>query len=59
MAKIYVKQILAGKITLNDVPTKWFDTVKKYLLIMLENEDITQIEYDKYVTSKNIQESEG
>lgn len=31
MAKIYYKQILAGKITLDDVPEKWYDEVKKML----------------------------
>lgn len=31
MAKIYYKQILAGKITLKDVPLKWYNDVKKML----------------------------
>lgn len=31
MAKIYYKQILAGKITLDDVPEKWYEEVKKML----------------------------
>jgi len=31
MAKIYYRQILANKITLDDVPERWRDEVKKLL----------------------------
>lgn len=31
MAKIYYKQILAGKMTLEEVPSKWYEEVKKML----------------------------
>lgn len=31
MAKIYYRQILANKITLDDVPERWKDEVKKML----------------------------
>lgn len=34
MAKIYVKRILAGLMTLDEVPDKWYEEVKK----MLENQ---------------------
>lgn len=33
MAKIYYRQIIAGKITLEDVPERWREEVRK----MLEN----------------------
>lgn len=31
MAKFYVRQIKAGKMTLEDVPARWYDAVKKAL----------------------------
>lgn len=31
MAKIYYKQIIAGKMTIDDVPTKWREAVEKLL----------------------------
>lgn len=31
MVKIYVRQIKAGKMTLDDVPLKWRDAVRKAL----------------------------
>ena len=31
MVKFYVRQIKAGKMTLEDVPARWYDAVKKAL----------------------------
>lgn len=31
MAKIYYRQILAGKITIDDVPARWREEVEKLL----------------------------
>ena len=31
MVKFYVARILAGKMTLDDVPTRWYDAVKAAL----------------------------
>ena len=31
MAKIYYRMIMAGKITVDDVPTKYRESVRKYL----------------------------
>lgn len=31
MAKIYYKQLLNGKITINDVPSRWREQVKELL----------------------------
>lgn len=36
MVKFYVRQIKAGKMTLEDVPARWYDAVKK----ALEDEEV-------------------
>lgn len=48
MSKIYIKQIFADKMTIDDVPQKWYDTVKEYFDEILENGEITLSEYKRY-----------
>ncbi len=37
MAKIYLKYILNGKITINEVPQRWRNEVEKMLIIEEKN----------------------
>ena len=49
MVKIYVKQIVAGKMIVPDVPDKWRDEVKAVFDAMLVDGEITQEQWNKYM----------
>ena len=49
MAKIYKRQILAGKMTVAEVPAYWYKQVKAMFDEMLENGEITEEEYNGYM----------
>lgn len=49
MYKIYIKQIMSGKMTILDVPDKWEDLVRTTFDKMLEDGQITEDEYNKYM----------
>lgn len=49
MVKIYVKQIIAGKMTVSEVPSKWLEEVTSVFDEMLENNEITEADYYRYM----------
>lgn len=49
MVKIYVRSIIAGKITIKDIPDYWKEQVKVILDKKLENNEITQENYNNYI----------
>lgn len=44
MVKVYVRAILGGKITLFDVPLKWYDDVKAALEALEAEEETEEVE---------------
>lgn len=49
ITKKYVQKIIEGSMTYDDVPNLWKKKVEAEFNLELENGDITQEQYDKYM----------